>query len=182
MREEKTLKKPKNNISPLLTIPKPLNSFSVVDANGDTFTHQHLLGKWTVLYFYPKDMTSGCTTEAREFQVALKRFATFHCHVIGVSKDSCSSHIKFAQKENLSFSLLSDTQGELCTLFDVWKEKSLYGKKYMGIERSTFLIHPEGKIFAQWRNVKVTGHVDNVLQFVKNHFTSPSTLSTSASL
>jgi peroxiredoxin Q/BCP len=131
-------------------------------------THEHFLGKWHVLYFYPKDMTSGCTTEAREFQIALKRFATLGCGIVGVSRDTCTSHMKFSQKEDLSFTLLADTEGELCQAFHVWKEKSLYGKKYMGIERSTFLIDPNGLTVAAWHKVKVSGHVDEVLQFVRN--------------
>ena len=154
----------KEIISSLLDKPYPLPKFTSVDNNGDKITHVNLLGSYTILYFYPKDMTSGCTTEAREFEIAQKRFAALNCKVIGVSKDSCALHLKFMQKENLSFTLISDKESQLCELFDVWKEKTLYGKKYMGIERTTFIINPEGKIIARFSKVKVTGHVDEVLK------------------
>lgn len=156
-------KKTKEANSPLLEKPIKIPNFRTVDANGDPFTQDDLMGQWHVLYFYPKDMTSGCTTEAREFEIAKKRFAALNCKVVGVSKDSCALHLKFAQKENLSFVLLSDKESNLCEAFNVWKEKSLYGKKYMGIERTTFIINPEGFLVAKFPKVKVTGHVDNVL-------------------
>jgi peroxiredoxin Q/BCP len=127
-----------------------------------------MLGHWNVLYFYPKDMTSGCTIEARDFQSLLKKFQNLGCQVIGVSKDSCASHQKFATKEGLNFQLLPDSSGEVCQAFDVWKEKSMYGKKFMGIERSTFLIHPSGEIVQSWHKVKVTGHAEEVLETLKN--------------
>lgn len=157
---QKTVKKV---ISPLVETPYKIPNFNTVDSNGDKFSHANLLGHWHVLYFYPKDMTSGCTTEAREFEVARKRFAALDCKIVGVSKDSCALHLKFIQKENLSFVLLSDKESHLCEEFEVWKEKSLYGRKYMGIERTTFLINPEGFVIARFSKVKVTGHVDEVL-------------------
>lgn len=166
---KKTLKE---EPSPILEKPYKIPKFKTVDANGDKVTNEDLLGQWHVLYFYPKDMTSGCTTEAREFEVARKRFAALGCKIIGVSKDTCALHLKFAQKENLSFVLLSDKESDLCEKFEVWKEKSMYGKKYMGIERTTFIINPEGFVVARFSKVKVTGHVDEVLktltQLIKN--------------
>lgn len=149
--------------TPLLEKPYQVPHFKTIDANGNHFTHDNLIGSWHILYFYPKDMTSGCTIEANDFQMASQKFAALNCKIIGVSKDSCASHLKFMQKENLSFVLLSDKESHLCESFDVWKEKSMYGKKYMGIERTTFIINPQGLIVARFSNVKVPGHVDEVL-------------------
>lgn len=156
-------KNPAEDPSPLLNVPYKVPHFTTVDSNGDKFTDTQLLGSWHVLYFYPKDMTSGCTTEAREFEVAQKRFSALNCKIIGVSKDSCALHLKFALKENLSFTLLSDKESQLCESFETWKEKTLYGKKYMGIERTTFIINLEGMVVARFSKVKVTNHVDEVL-------------------
>jgi peroxiredoxin Q/BCP len=162
-------KKTKETLNPFLEKPTKIHAFQTVDANGDKFTHKNLMGHWSILYFYPKDMTSGCTTEAREFEVAQKRFAALNCKVVGVSKDTCALHLKFAQKENLSFALLSDKESDLCEKFEVWKEKSLYGRKYMGIERTTFIINPEGLIVARFSKVKVVGHVDEVLKSLSQY-------------
>ncbi len=157
----------KEIISPILEKPYKIPAFNTIDANGDKLTYKELLGHWNILYFYPKDMTSGCTTEAKEFEVAQKRFAALNCKILGVSKDTCALHLKFAQKENLSFCLISDKESNLCETFEVWKEKSMYGKKYMGIERTTFIINPEGMVVARFSKVKVTGHVDEVLGTLK---------------
>lgn len=135
--------------------------------NGKAFSRKDLAGEWLVLYFYPKDMTSGCTVEANDFQAALSKFEKLGCSVIGVSKDSCERHVKFSQKEGLEFALVSDEDGSLCEDYGVWKEKSLYGRKFMGIERSTFLIDPNSKVVAEWRKVKVAGHVADVLATLK---------------
>jgi peroxiredoxin Q/BCP len=153
----------------ITTIEKPYKvpSFIALDANGDKVTHDSFIDHWNILYFYPKDMTSGCTTQAIAFEAAQKKFAALNCKIIGASKDSCTSHLKFAHKENLSFTLLSDKENNLCELFGVWKEKSMYGKKYMGIERTTFVINPEGMVVAQWQKVKVTGHVEEVFSSLK---------------
>lgn len=121
-------------------------------------------GQYVVLYFYPKDDTPGCTLEAQGFRDNIKSFEKLNAVVLGVSKDSCQKHQKFIAKHELPFSLLVDDQGELCQAFGVWVEKSMYGKKYMGISRSTFIIDPKGKLVAQWRNVKVTNHVKDVLK------------------
>ncbi len=116
-----------------------------------------------VLYFYPKDNTSGCTKQAEAFQEFLPKFKKKNTVVVGVSPDSLASHKKFREKYNLEFYLLSDSEKSLAEAFDVWKEKSLYGRKYMGIERSTFLIKKGGEILYEWRKVKVPEHVEQVL-------------------
>ncbi len=157
----------KKILSPILSKPYKVNKFSLLDANSEKVTHLDLIGKWHIIYFYPKDLTSGCTLEANDFQKKLKSFSSLDCNIIGVSKDSCLSHQKFSDKEGLSFTLLSDVDVKMCEAFNVWKEKSMYGKKYMGIERSTFLINPEGFIVAEWRKVKVTDHVKEVFSVLQ---------------
>ena len=126
-------------------------------------------GHTLVLYFYPKDMTSGCTTQAQNFRDLKHEFDAEHAHILGVSKDGLKRHRTFAEKESLNFLLGSDENGHVCKDFDVWKEKSMYGKKYMGIERSTFLIDGSGHIVREWRKVKVPGHVQEVLEAVKTY-------------
>jgi len=116
-----------------------------------------------VLYFYPKDDTSGCTSEAHQFRDDFPLFAVHKAEILGVSKDSIASHEKFRAKHSLPFPLVSDTEGALCEAYGVWKEKSMYGKKYMGIERSTFLIDENGVVVKAWRKVKVSGHAKEVL-------------------
>lgn len=132
-----------------------------------TITHQNLMGQWTVLYFYPRDNTPGCTQESIAFQAALDQFHNHQTQVIGVSRDSLASHQKFAQKFALSFPLISDSEGYLCQQFSVLKEKMNYGKRYIGIERSTFLINPQGVIAYEWRKVSVNHHVETVLAQLK---------------
>ncbi len=123
--------------------------------------------KNVVVYFYPKDDTPGCTVEAQDFRDRNGDFAHIDTVVIGVSKDSCKSHDKFKEKYGLNFHLASDESGDTCTAWGTWVEKSMYGKKYMGIQRDTFLIDKAGKITALWRKVKVDGHVDEVLEAAK---------------
>lgn len=122
-------------------------------------------GKRTVLYFYPKDNTSGCTQEACDFRDNINRL-TNYAFVIGVSPDSIKSHLKFREKQSLNFILLSDTEHVLAEKYGVWKEKSMYGRKYMGIERSTFVLDKDGNIEKEWRKVKVKGHVDEVVGYL----------------
>ena len=124
-------------------------------------------GKTLVLYFYPKDDTSGCTKEAQEFSALCSGFAEAGAIVVGISKDSEKSHAKFIAKYDLKVSLGSDGSGDVCEAFGVWVEKSMYGKKYMGIERSTFLIDAQGKVVHVWRKVKVAGHAADVLSAVQ---------------
>ena len=121
-------------------------------------------GRKVVLYFYPKDDTSGCTKEACGFRDALPDFSKVDAEILGVSKDSVKSHDKFKAKYDLPFSLVSDEDGSICESYGVWVEKSMYGRKYMGIERSTFLIDENGVIQGAWRKVKVPGHVEEVLK------------------
>jgi len=127
-------------------------------------TLSKLQGKKVVLYFYPKDDTSGCTKEACGFRDALPDFTGIDAVVLGVSKDSVAKHDKFKAKYELPFPLLSDEDGKVCAAYGTWVEKSMYGRKYMGIDRATFLIDEDGKLRAEWRKVKVPGHVDAVLQ------------------
>lgn len=140
-----------------------------IGENGNLieFNEKNLRGKTTILYFYPKDNTSGCTQEACDFRDNMNRLLTY-ADVIGVSPDSIASHQKFQQKQNLNFTLVADVNHELAEQFGVWKEKSMYGRKYMGIERSTFIIDTQGKIAKEWRKVKVSGHVNEVITFLKN--------------
>lgn len=135
-----------------------------IDQNGKEvkFNTEDFIGKTTVLYFYPKDNTSGCTKEACDFRDNMNRL-TPHAEVIGVSPDSISNHKKFQEKQNLNFMLVSDPNHELAVEYGVWKEKSLYGRKYMGIERSTFIIDKHTQIIKEWRKVQVAGHVDEIL-------------------
>ena len=119
-----------------------------------------------VLFFYPRDNTSGCTKEAKDFTANLKLFNSAKVSVFGVSKDSIESHEKFVKKQDLAISLLSDENGSVCEDFEVWKEKTMYGKTYMGIERSTFIIDGKGLVIKEWRKVKVADHVKEVLQVI----------------
>lgn len=124
-------------------------------------------GKNVVLYFYPKDSTSGCTTEGQNFRDKIATFRRRKTAILGVSRDSIKSHENFKEKQAFPFELLSDADEKLCKLFDVIKEKNMYGRKVMGIERSTFLIDDKGVLRREWRKVKVPGHVDEVLEAVK---------------
>ncbi|MCS6316899.1 MAG: thioredoxin-dependent thiol peroxidase [Nitrospira sp.] len=141
--------------------------FSLPDQDGSTVTLKSLKGKQVVLYFYPKDDTSGCTKEACDFRDSLAPIKKAGAVVLGVSKDGKASHQKFIAKYGLPFALLSDEEVTVCTAYGVYKEKSMYGRKYMGIERSTFVIDATGRIKALFRKVKVPGHVDEVLAALK---------------
>lgn len=142
-------------------------AFDLPADGGERVKLKDFAGKKVVLYFYPKDDTAGCTREAIDFSAAEKQFAKAGAVVIGVSKDSVAAHDKFKAKHKLKVSLGSDEEGKAVGAYGVWVEKSMYGKKYMGIERSTFLIDGKGVIRGVWRKVKVPGHVDEVLAAVK---------------
>ena len=129
---------------------------------------KELRGQNVVIYFYPKDSTPGCTTEGRDFGQLHARFRRQKTVVLGVSRDSIASHEKFREKQGFPFDLISDPDEKLCRAFDVIHEKSLYGRKFMGVERSTFLIDSGGKLRKEWRKVKVTGHAEEVLEAVKS--------------
>lgn len=135
--------------------------FSLTDQNGETVTLDSLKGSKTIVYFYPKDDTPGCTVEACEFRDNLPKFRG--AKVIGVSPDSAKSHTKFIGKFNLNFTLLADTDKALCEACGVWVEKSMYGKKYMGVERTTFLLDENGIVEKVWSKVKPQGHAEEVL-------------------
>lgn len=141
--------------------------FDLPGDDGKKIALKSYKGKAVVVYFYPKDDTSGCTKEAIDFTARLKEFTKLGCTVIGCSKDSVKSHAKFKQKHDLGVLLASDEDGKACDAYGVWVEKSMYGRKYMGIERATFLIAGDGKIAQVWRKVKVPGHVEEVLAAVK---------------
>ena len=142
--------------------------FTLPSTAGTDKSLSDYAGKTLILFFYPKDNTSGCTKEAVGFSEKLSEFEAAGAAVVGVSKDSMKSHHKFIEKHDLKVELLSDEESSLCEYFDVWKEKSMYGKTYMGIERSTFVIDGSGVITHAWRKVKVPGHVDAVLEAVTN--------------
>ena len=139
-----------------------------LEATGNqTIDLKSLRGKNVVLYFYPKDSTPGCTTEGQDFAAQHASFKRLNTIILGVSRDSVASHEKFKAKYNFPFELLSDPDEKACEAFDVIKEKNMYGRKVMGIERSTFLIDDQGKLRQEWRKVKVKGHVDEVLAAIK---------------
>lgn len=152
-------------------MPEILNQaipeFSAQATTGE-ITSEMFKDRYTVLYFYPKDNTSGCTMEGRDFAALYSQFKEAGCEVIGVSRDSIKSHNNFCSKQGFPFALISDSDESLCKAFDVIKLKKLYGREYMGIERSTFLINPEGVVCAQWRKVKVAGHAQAVLDYLKS--------------
>ena len=137
--------------------------------NGDgTWSLKDATGRKLVIYFYPKDMTGGCTRESQDFRDLHSKFRKAGVDIVGISRDSVKSHDKFVEKENLPFPLLSDADEKVCKLFDVIQEKSLYGKKYLGIERSTFLLDGTGILRREWRKVKVPGHAEEVLEAAKS--------------
>ena len=144
-----------------------VKKFKVSATNELEIDSTALIGKSYVIYFYPKDNTPGCTQEGEDFRDLYKEFKKLKTEIYGVSRDSLKSHEGFKEKYKYPFELISDTEEKLCNLFDVIKEKNMYGKKYMGIERSTFLINKEGKLSAEWRKVKVNGHAAEVLEEVK---------------
>lgn len=142
-------------------------NFKGLTAEGP-ITLKDLKGAHAVLYFYPKDDTPGCTLEACDFRDNLPRFKKMNARILGVSKDPLKAHEKFTAKYELPFTLISDEDGSICDSFGVWVEKSMYGKKYMGIERATYLIDKAGVVRQIWRKVKVSGHAEDVLKAVKN--------------
>lgn len=148
-------------------IGKPAPAFVLPDQDGGMVDLAGLAGKNVVLYFYPKDMTPGCTTEACDFRDQNSLFAQYDTVVIGVSPDPAARHQKFIEKHQLPFTLLADEKQEAAEKYGVWTLKKNFGKEYMGIERSTFLINKEGIVVKEWRKVRVKGHVEEVLTVVK---------------
>jgi peroxiredoxin Q/BCP len=149
-------------------IGSKVKAFSLPASGAATWTSQDAAGRKLVIYFYPKDMTGGCTRESQDFRDLYSAFRKAGVDIAGVSRDSVKSHDKFIDKEKLPFPLLSDADEKLCKQFDVIQEKSLYGKKYLGIERSTFLLDGTGILRREWRKVKVPGHAEEVLEAAKS--------------
>lgn len=149
-----------------IAVGQPLPAFSAVSSQGE-ISLESLKGKKTVLYFYPKDSTPGCTTQAQGFRDLHEEFLDAGARVIGVSRDSLKSHENFSTKQSLPFPLISDGEEALCQLFGVIKMKNMYGKQVRGIERSTFLISEDGILLREWRGLRVPGHVEAVLQAVR---------------
>ncbi len=141
--------------------------FTLAKNGGADLTLSSLKGKKVVLYFYPKDDTPGCTKEACAFRDSHQVFSNKNTIIIGISKDPVSKHEKFIQKYDLPFSLVSDEEGKVCESYGVWVEKNMYGRKYMGIDRATFLIDADGVVQEIWRKVKVTGHIEKVIEKIK---------------
>ncbi len=148
----------------MIELNKQIPEFTATATPEQTISSADLLGKNVVIYFYPKDNTPGCTTEGQDFRDHYEEFSKLNTIVFGVSKDSLKTHQNFKTKQEFPFELITDPDEELCKLFDVIKLKKLYGKEYMGIERSTFLIDSSGKLAKEWRKVKVKGHVAEVLE------------------
>lgn len=145
----------------------PAPDFEMALDDGTSLTLKALRGAPVVLYFYPKDDTSGCTSEARDFSAMAGRFEAAGVRVIGISPDTVASHVKFKKKHDLTVALAADTDKSIAEAYGVWVEKSMYGRKYMGVERSTFLIDGKGRIARAWRKVKVPGHAAEVLAAVE---------------
>jgi thioredoxin-dependent peroxiredoxin len=153
----------------VIELGKQAPDFELLASNGEKVKLSDLKGESVVLYFYPKDMTPGCTTQACDFRDLHNDFAQLNCTIIGISPDPVGKHEKFIEKYNLPFLLLFDEDHHVSELYEVWKLKKNFGKEYMGIERSTFVIDKEGKIAKEWRKVKVKGHVEEALQYVKEN-------------
>jgi len=151
-----------------IELGRKVPDFSVAATDEATFRLKDAAGSKLVVYFYPKDMTSGCTKESQAFRDLHAAFRKAGTQIVGVSRDSVASHEKFRSKEKLPFPLLADVEEQLCRLFDVIKEKNMYGRKVMGIERSTFLIDAAGVLRREWRKVKVDGHAEEVLEAAKS--------------
>jgi peroxiredoxin Q/BCP len=147
----------------MVKVNEIIPAFSVEATSGQKITEKDLKGHNTVIYFYPKDNTPGCTTEGQEFRDAMEAFKAANTIIFGVSKDSLRTHENFKAKQCFPFELISDPDETFCKLFDVIKLKKLYGKEYLGIDRSTFLINSDGVLIREWRGVKVKGHVAEVL-------------------
>ncbi|MFZ9034548.1 MAG: peroxiredoxin [Francisellaceae bacterium] len=149
-------------------IGEMIESLNVPMTSGETFSIEDYRGKKLVLYFYPKDNTPGCTSESKDFSRLYPEFVKNNALVFGVSKDSLKSHQNFKAKYDMPFELIADVDKLICEAFGVLKEKSMFGKKYMGIERSTFVIDENGRLVKHWAKVKVSGHAEEVLDYIKS--------------
>ncbi len=150
-----------------MIVGQPAPSFTLEDVSGERVSLEDFHGKYVILYFYPKDMTPGCTTQACDFRDRIDDFSDLNTVIIGVSPDPISKHEKFKEKYNLPFYLLADEDHQVSELYDVWKLKKNFGKEYMGIERSTFVIDQDGTLIKEWRKVRVKDHVEEALSYIK---------------
>ena len=157
-----------NAVSAAPAIGRVVADFSLPTTGKTAFRLRHLRGSPVVLYFYPRDNTPGCTLEGQDFQRLLPAFTRAGARVFGISRDSIAAHGKFCDKFGFTFELLSDEEGEACRLFDVIREKNMYGRRVLGIERSTFLVDAAGKLAREWRKLKVEGHAEEVLEAAKS--------------
>ena len=155
-------------MSKIPTIGTKAPNFKLPATGDQTLSLKDFKGKHLVIYFYPKDATPGCTTEGQNFRDLYTEFQAANCDILGVSRDPIKSHERFKEKQEFPFDLLSDESEDMCNAYDVIKLKKMYGKEYMGIERSTFVIDATGKLQHEWRKVKVKGHVEEVLEAVKS--------------
>ena len=154
-------------VEPGKPLSKSVLNLPLALSSGESAKLSDFAGQWVVLYFYPKDSTPGCTTEGNDFNALLPKFRKLGASVLGVSRDSLKSHQNFCAKQGFKFDLVSDPDEKLCNAFGVIKPKKLYGREFIGIERSTFLIDPEGRVAEAWRPVKVPGHAQAVLDALK---------------
>ncbi len=148
-------------------VGKQAPTFTLNNQQGEAVSLEDFKGKYVVLYFYPKDSTPGCTTQACDFRDSIEDFTALNAVILGVSPDNEASHQKFIAKHELPFDLLVDEEKEVAEAYDVWKLKKNFGREYMGIERSTFLIDPEGKVVEEWRKVRVKNHIEDALNTLK---------------
>ena len=153
----------------MVKLNEKIQDFEVLLTGGKNASLSDYLGSYLVVYFYPKASTPGCTTESCELSERMPDFKADNCNILGVSKDSLKRQENFKNKYDFQFDLVADTEEELCNYFDVIKEKKMYGKTFMGIERSTFIFDPEGVLIKEWRKVKVKGHAQEVLEFIQQH-------------
>ena len=151
-------------------VGKKCPSFEAECTSNMRLSNKDFIGKNLILYFYPKDSTPGCTSEGQDFRDRYKLFKNLNTEIIGISRESIKSHENFKLKQSFPFELLSDPEEKVCKAFDVMKLKSMYGREYMGVDRSTFIVDAKGKVIKEWRSVKVKGHVEEVLNTVKNLF------------
>lgn len=152
-----------------IEVGKKAPDFELLSSNAEKVKLSDYKGKSVVLYFYPKDMTPGCTTQACDFRDSYSDFSELDCVILGISTDPKEKHDRFIEKYNLPFLLLVDEEHQVAEMYEVWKLKKNFGKEYMGIERSTFVIDKEGKLVKEWRKVKVKDHVEEVLTYVKEY-------------
>ena len=152
----------------MLKLKTKAPTFNLDSTNGKVYSLKDSIGKYVVIYFYPKDDTPGCTIETKDFNKLLSKFKILNCEIYGISKDDIKSHNKFKKKYKIKFDLLSDSEIKILKSYKVWAKKKFMGREFMGIDRSTFLIDPKGKILKIWSNVKVKDHAQEVLDILKN--------------